>query len=202
MQQGISSRTNRFSRWLLPLLTILIIFAIVFSALRNNIHVVIPNQVIRSAQLSTTTLNILVRLKGIKTIVNLRGQNQESAWYRQEVLLSKQLNIEHYDIALSSKFAPEQQKLQQLVTIIRTAKKPILFHCESGADRSGLASAIALILLNNVELTNAMQQFSWRYFVIANDSVGKVVFGNYQEWLTNQGLSSNKDTFLKWIYSK
>lgn len=195
------NRIKRYSRLWLPLLTVLIILALVITAIRNNIHVVIPNQVIRSSQLSLTTLNVLTRVKGIKSIINLRGENPGSTWYQQEILNSKQLNIAHYDIALSSKQAPSPQTLQHLITLLQEVKKPVLIHCESGADRSGLVSALALILFKNTSVGEASKQFSWRYLVTAKDSVGKVVFENYKTWLTARKLTSNKDNLLRWINS-
>ena len=43
------------------------------------------------------------------------------------------------------------------------APKPILFHCHSGADRTGLASMMYLLLHTNGALADAQKQISFRY---------------------------------------
>ncbi len=192
---------NRKQRTLLIALTLLIIGAILFSAFRDNIHAVIPGKVYRSAQLSPSAIKLLVHFKGIKTIVNLRGENLDKSWYRKEINVSKALNIKHYDIRLNSKKLPTHQQLEMLSHIIQTAPEPILIHCESGVDRSGLASAMALILLKNAPLKIAEQQFSWRYFVTSDKSIGKLVFARYHQWLKQHNENSTKSTFLTWVTS-
>lgn len=177
------TQTSKFQRWLLPTLIILFIFAIIFTAVRDNIRVVIPHIAYRSAQLSPTALKMVAHFKHIKSIINLRGTNWNEKWYQREITTAQKLGIQHYDIALSSNNLPSKAKLEKLVRLIKTAPKPVLLHCESGNDRSGLASAMALILLKNDSLAQASKQFSWRYFVFSNNSVGKLVFNHYPNWL-------------------
>lgn len=197
-----TSKATGSQGWLLPTLIVAIILTIIYSALRDNFHVVVKDQVYRSAQLSATTTRVLVRLKHIKTIINLRGENPQSRWYRQEVDLSNHLGLQHYDIALRSTNLPSTEQLQQLAQLIQQAPKPLLIHCLSGSDRSGLASAMAKILLENAPLKEAKKQFSWRYYVLSKQSVGKQVFASYQKWLNEQHASSNLDHFVQWVYNK
>ena len=191
----------RLQCWLLPLLIILIILAILYSALKDNFHVVVRDQVYRSAQLSPAKTKVLIRLKNIKTIINLRGSNPNKNWYNQEIHMAAALHINHYDLALSSTALPTPEQLRELAHLIQDAPKPILIHCLSGADRTGLASAMAKILLENAPLFEAKKQFSWQYYVISNQSIGKQVFNDYQLWLTQQHKTSNLNHFVQWVYS-
>jgi len=177
----------------------LIILAVIATSLRKNIHVVIPNQVYRSAQLSSSSLSLLVKSNKIHSIINLRGKNPQFKWYRQEIKTSKLLGVQHYDIALSAEKLPSKAQIQRLVFLIQHASRPILFHCESGADRTGLASAMALTIIKNEPISTAKQAFSWRYFVTSHNSVGKVVFRRYQSWLQNTAKKANRSNFLLWI---
>ncbi|MDB6454459.1 tyrosine-protein phosphatase [Falsirhodobacter sp. 20TX0035] len=48
------------------------------------------------------------------------------------------------------------------MALLRAAPKPVLIHCMSGADRTGLASALLLANLNHDE-DAAERQISFRY---------------------------------------
>ncbi len=50
------------------------------------------------------------------------------------------------NIGFGSHELPQSNRLNQLVDALLTAPRPILLHCHRGADRTGMASAIALIL--------------------------------------------------------
>lgn len=192
---------KKLHQWLLPLLIVAIIFAIIYSALRDNFHVVIKDRVYRSAQLSESALKVLVHLRGIQSVINLRGPNPGKNWYDEEVKMTAALNIQHYDLRLESDKLPAPIELRELVDIIQRAPKPILIHCLNGSDRVGLASAIAMIVLENAPLKEAKKQLSWRYFIISDKSIGRQVFSHYQEWLNQNHESSNTTNFIKWAYS-
>lgn len=194
--------SKRLQQWLLPLLVIAIITAIIYAAIRNNFHVVVEHQIYRSAQLSESTLKMLVRLKGIKTVVNLRGVNPDEYWYKEEIKTSRLLHLQHFDLRLSSRHLPTASELKNLANIIEYAPKPILFHCLSGSDRAGFASAISMILLNNAPLEKAEEQFSWRYFITSDHTIGKQVFAFYQQWLEAQHKKNDKSNFLAWVQSE
>lgn len=191
--------SNQKLNKILLFLIALTILIVIVTALRKNIHEVIPNQIYRSAQLSPSSLRLLVKVKKIHTVINLRGQNIDKSWYRKETNMSKILGLEHFDIALQSYKLPSKAELQQLTALILQAEKPILLHCESGSDRTGLASAIAMLVLENKPLGDAETAFSWRYFVTSNNTVGKQVFSLYQNWLQQNHLESNSKNFLTWV---
>src|SRR5262249_33063504 len=65
-----------------------------------------------------------------------------AAWYEQEVAEARSLGIQHVDFRMSSSQVLTPQKADELVKIMRSAPKPILIHCRSGADRTGLVSVI------------------------------------------------------------
>ncbi|OGO89893.1 MAG: hypothetical protein A3F10_02510 [Coxiella sp. RIFCSPHIGHO2_12_FULL_42_15] len=195
------SESKRLQQWLLPLLIIAVIIAIIYAAIRDNFHVVVNNQVYRSAQLPESTLKMLVHLKGIKTIVNLRGANLNEDWYMQEIKTANLLQVKHFDLALKSRKLPNMAELKSLTDIIQTAPKPILLHCLSGSDRTGFASAMSMILLENAPLEKAEGQFSWRYFVTSDKTIGKQVFTLYQQWLAAYHKKNDKTNFLKWVQS-
>ena len=51
----------------------------------GNFHEVVPGQFYRSAQLSGERLGAEIDRYGIKTVINLRGENPDKGWYVDEV---------------------------------------------------------------------------------------------------------------------
>src|ERR1019366_8063044 len=108
----------------------------------GNIHEVEAGQLYRSAQLSGYSLNEVIDHYGIRTVINLRGRNPDAKWYRDETEVTVHRAITHIDIGMSASKEPGSATINQLIEAFKTAPRPILIHCEGGADRSGLASAI------------------------------------------------------------
>jgi protein tyrosine/serine phosphatase len=129
---------------LLTLLMVATMFGgyIGYLQLSGNFHTVIAQELYRSAQPSSAQLEDYVRDHGIKTVINLRGENETSKWYDEEVSTARRLGVRHLDFRLSASKIVSPAKIDALVTLMKTAQKPILIHCLSGADRTGLVSAI------------------------------------------------------------
>ncbi|MFK0165377.1 dual specificity protein phosphatase family protein [Rhizobium sp. NPDC090279] len=129
----------------------------------TNFHPVIAGELYRSSQPSPATIAELQKQYGIKTIINLRGYNSGRHWYDNEVAEAKELNIGHIDFHMSSGRELTQAQAAQLVEIMRDAPKPILIHCQAGADRTGLASALYLAAIAKTNEATAAGQMSIIY---------------------------------------
>ncbi len=169
-----------------------------FYLLQPNIHTVLPGEVYRSATLSPQRFHALLVDHHIQSVVNLRGKNAQSAWYRQEVATTKTLGVSFYSIALSAHIRPTPLQLRTLVQILAQAKRPMLVHCRGGSDRTGLAAALVL-LLDNQSVAQAWRAISWRYYVFRDSSVGNQVLASYQAWLIAQHKTSSRAVFLQWV---
>jgi len=108
---------------------------------------------------------------GIKTVINLRGAPQESFWLFEDEAC-KAYGLTLYNIKLSARGAPGRAKLLELHHLFTTVARPMLFHCKSGADRTGLAAALYLIWVENRPLAEAQAQLSLRYMHVAQSSTG------------------------------
>jgi membrane-associated phospholipid phosphatase/protein tyrosine phosphatase (PTP) superfamily phosphohydrolase (DUF442 family) len=117
----------------------------IFSDLaHDNLRTVASGQAYRSAQMSTNALARCIRTYGVKSILNLRGQNLSHSWYGGETNMAEALHVAHYDFGISSSQELRIEDLDKIAQLLRDAPKPVLIHCIGGADRSGLASAIYL----------------------------------------------------------
>jgi protein tyrosine phosphatase (PTP) superfamily phosphohydrolase (DUF442 family) len=185
---------------LLSTIAIILIAAAILAYLYfHNFHTVVPDAVYRSNQLTKTEFAKAIETHHIKTIINLR-RDYPADWYNDEMAISQEKGVKHEDVGMGAYSLPDPAVLAQLVKTLETAEKPILIHCQGGSDRSGLASAIVLILNGETSLSAVNRQTSYfPYFVIHSDSVGKQVLERYEAWLTLNHLSSSRQNFLDWV---
>jgi protein tyrosine/serine phosphatase len=124
---------------------------------------VVVGELYRSAQPSATQTARYEKSYGIRTIVNLRGENVGKPWYDAEIAEARKLGIAHVDFRMSAKRELSQAQAADLIGILARAQKPILVHCQAGADRSGLASALYVAAVDKLGEKAAESQISIRY---------------------------------------
>ena len=146
---------------LAALVSLLVYAAIVAS--RDNLHSVVARELYRSAQPSVDDINRYRRTLGIRTIINLRGENAGTDWYDDEVRAARAQGVQHVDFRMSARRGLTNAEAWQLIALMRSMPKPILIHCESGADRSGLAASLYLAAVKSTDERTAEDQLSIRY---------------------------------------
>jgi protein tyrosine/serine phosphatase len=129
----------------------------------GNFNTVVAGEIYRSGQLSATQIADYTEEYGIRTIINLRGDNTGRAWYDDEVTEAARLNISHIDFAISARRELTAAQAATLVALMRNARKPILIHCQAGSDRTGLASALYLAAIKKSDVSIAQRQLSIRF---------------------------------------
>ncbi len=143
-----------------PVLSLVGFYAWVHFA--GNFHEVARHQVYRSGQLNATELAHRTQEVGLKSILNLRGENPDAPWYQEEILAAKALGLLHMDVSLSASTPVNTEQLKAILQLIDSAPKPLLIHCTDGADRSGLVSAVYLLRAGE-NTAKAKEQLSWRF---------------------------------------
>jgi len=166
----------------------------------GNVHEVVPGRVYRSGQLSGRALEKLVRQRGIRTVINLRGCCAPESWYLQEARATHQLDINQEDITFSAGHLPPTHELRRLIEVLEYCEYPVVFHCFRGVDRTGLAATIALLLLTDVSLDRAAAEMSLRYLHLPWGRTGNLdrFLNLYREWLEQQGRTHDRQAFRCW----
>jgi protein tyrosine/serine phosphatase len=131
--------------------------------LTGNFHEIIPGEYYRSAQPTVAKLDRYITTYGIKTVINLRGKNASDQWYRDEMAETQRLGVKFVDFKMSARKQLTDTQVEKLLEILHDAPKPILVHCKSGSDRTGLVSAIYLYKIAGRSESESEKQISFRY---------------------------------------
>jgi protein tyrosine phosphatase (PTP) superfamily phosphohydrolase (DUF442 family) len=173
---------------------------VVFGA---NFHVVIPDQIYRCAQPTPALLAWLVREHGIRTVVNLRGIGDGPTvdWYEKEAQACQSLGLSHENLTFSASRLPNVDEVRRLLEVLDRSEKPIVLHCRRGADRTGLASAIALLSQTDTPYAEARASIGIRYGHWELGSAGRLgaFFEEYETWLRREHLTHDKSVFRRWL---
>lgn len=167
----------------------------------TNRHTVIPGKVYRTAQLDAGELTQVIAEKKIRTVINLRGTCPDQNWYQGEARATHAAGISQEDVFLSAKRLPAPNEIRRLVDVFDHTEYPVVIHCQRGADRTGLTSALALLLLSDTSLNEARRQLWPRY---GHVSVGRTAvidrfFDLYADWLKATGQEHTPDTLRRWV---
>lgn len=127
----------------------------------TNLAEVVPGKVWRCNHPTPARLRALTARLGLRTLVNLRGHRQcgSDALSRRA---SGRLGLDHIDMAFESRGAPHRDRILRFAGLYRSMRFPMLMHCKSGADRTGLASGL-VILFEGGTSKQALRQLHWRF---------------------------------------
>src|SRR5687768_1967707 len=83
-------------------------------ALPFNFYAIDDGRAYRSAQPSTDTLASVVANYGIRTVINLRGENEGEVWYDEEFAVCRQLGLTLRSYPMSARSLPSPDLLEQI----------------------------------------------------------------------------------------
>ncbi|SFV57846.1 hypothetical protein MNB_SV-12-1134 [hydrothermal vent metagenome] len=123
------------------LLLFLGLFYVSYGLVYGNFHK-LDNNAYRSAQLFSFNMPYYLKEYKIKTVLNLRGEKPKQEWYQDEKKITQEHNVTLITYKISARKYLDFNHTSTIVKILKDAKKPILIHCEGGADRTSLVSAL------------------------------------------------------------
>lgn len=172
--------------------------------LGSNFHVVLPGKIYRHAQPTPEQLRELVTVHAIRTVVNLRGCGHPFEWYMDECRTVGDCNITQEDLSFSANRVPSATELRRLVEVLERAEYPLLLHCRRGADRTGMASVIALLVQTDMPLAEARRQLGPRFGHVRVSKTAALdeFFDRYEAYLRDKGMLHDRAAFRHWILNE
>jgi len=160
-----------------------------------NFHKV-DDGVYRSAQITPWRLKKIIKKYNIKTIINLRGNNKNYI-YKREKEICEELGVEYQTISISSRNPHDirKEEIEKLIYLLKNAKKPILFHCKAGADRTGLV-AVLWHIINGKDKNKAIKkELRLKYGYLSFSKAGRIkkMFEMYDGSDFVEWLEKNRD---------
>lgn len=113
--------------------------------------------------------------KKIKSVLTLRG-GKGRPHHLLEVEACRDFGLSFYCVPMSARHAPTLAQLRAVFEVLDRIEKPFLMHCKSGADRTGLVSAIYLLHYGAASLDRARRQSSFRYVHLRCTQTGIIDF--------------------------
>jgi hypothetical protein len=168
----------------------------------GNLGIVDAGRVIRSAQ-PTTRLHEWIRDHQLRAILNLRGGRAADWWYDAEVRAAEAGHVAFYDLPLSATRRPSRRELLMLIDTLNSCPYPLLIHCKSGADRTGLAAAVYLMIQRGESPERAKQAFSLEHGHIPLGGTERLhePIDEYAAWLAARRLAHSPERFRDWVKS-
>jgi protein tyrosine/serine phosphatase len=125
-------------------------------------------KVYRSGCLTERGLSWAHRLKGFKTIINLRSvaERDEGGWYYTEKDFAKSRGINLVDIPMTVDTPPDEEQVKRFLSVVTNPEMlPALIHCQAGVIRTGMMVAvykISVLKEDNEKVLHELPKFEHR----------------------------------------
>jgi protein tyrosine phosphatase (PTP) superfamily phosphohydrolase (DUF442 family) len=163
-------RQARIERWSRPLVTpgdrlrawidMLFIDNGIVRLAVPNLHRV-ADGVWRSGQPTPGRLRAFAR-RGGRAVVSLRAGRGFGS-LPLELQACRDAGLSFHNLVLRSRTLPSRDEIRAVARLFETVERPVLLHCQSGADRAGFASALYLMLAEGRPVAEARRQLALRH---------------------------------------
>jgi len=134
---------------------------------------------------------------GIRTVINLRGRNNQLGWFRLEEQACRRLGLTLVNIQVYSRGLVDVEKLLELKKLIETMELPAVVHCKSGADRAGFFSVMYRHFRLGEPIEYAKKELGLLYGHSKSAKTG-ILDHFYQSYLSER---RDRQTFIGWCCS-
>ena len=160
----------------------------------RNLHPIGPDMW-RSNQPGPRQIAEHARKRGIRTVINLRGESPKG-YYLLEKEACEANGITLVDFQVFSRDTPTRETVLGARDLFDTIAYPALMHCKSGADRAGLMSVLYAHFRLGQPIEDAVEQLSFRYLHVKQGKTGVLdhFFQAYLDYAAREPLS-----FADWV---
>jgi len=132
---------------------------------------------------------------------DLMAMRHDDDWYLAELGAAAHLGIDFYDFLMRPDRRPSRRELLTLIDLFDRCRYPLLIHCKSGADRTGLASALYRMTRGGESPEEALGAFSVAYghMPIGGPERLHEPIEEYRAWLRAEGRPHEPRRFRDWV---
>ena len=192
MQHNLNTRFGR----LLAYLDMHLVDHGMIRAIYNNFYG-LGGGMYRLSQPSPAQLAKYQRELGIRTVINLRGDNSFGSYVLEAEACAK-LGITLIDHRLYSRRLPSVEDVLSTQALFDRIEYPALMHCKSGADRAGLGATLYRHFRMG-EPIDQIRQLHWRYghFQFGNTGSLAYFFRRYLDDNAREPIA-----FIDWVTTR
>ena len=152
----------------------------IFRIAYPNLHR-LGHQAWRSSQPAPHHIRALAG-RGTRTVLNLRGERDCGSYFLERAACQR-YGVELVNFHIRARRAPLPEEIKAAIALFDQMQYPMLMHCKSGADRTGLMSVLYLWLKEGVPLAEARRQQSLRFGYFRHGKAGilDLFFEHYVE---------------------
>lgn len=167
----------------------------------GNFGVVARDRVYRAAQPEGGTLGRLIRERNLASVLNLRAGSPADPFYAEEVRVTRAHGVDFYDFPMSATRRPTRRELLVLLDLFGRCRYPLLIHCKSGSDRTGLASALYRMSGEGVRPGEAQRELTLAHGHVPIGGTARLhePLIEYQGWLEARRLSHTPERLRRWV---
>jgi protein tyrosine phosphatase (PTP) superfamily phosphohydrolase (DUF442 family) len=100
--------------------------------------------------------------RGGRSVVSLRAGRGFGS-LPLELEACRDTGLTFHNLIIRSRTLPSRDELRTVARFFESMQRPVMLHCKSGADRSGFASALYLMLAENRPAAEARKQLALKY---------------------------------------
>lgn len=171
-----------------------------------NSGVVEPGRVYRSGR-PGRDLPRLVETYELASVLDLEGgplgkDFGMDSWCIAEVRGAGGRKIDDFQFPLSFERRPLREELAALIAIFECCRYPLLIHCDTGSDRTGLAVGVYLTAIRGVHPEQALRDaFAPRFGHVPAFGAEHLdePFEEYADWLREHQLDHAPARFKSWL---
>jgi protein tyrosine/serine phosphatase len=160
----------------------------------QNLHQIGPG-IWRSNQPNPDQIADHARIRGVRTIINLRGESTKG-YYLLEREACRRAGVHLVDFRLFSRDTPSKEVIFRARDLFRSVEYPALMHCKSGADRAGLMAALYCIFQLEQPVALAARQLSKKYLHLREGKTG-LLDAFFEAYLHDSGNTTV--SFSDWV---
>ncbi len=157
-RRTMRSRTVPRRGWIAAALPVLVVASASAGLLHRwrAPHAVIDGELYRSAQLAPAELERFVDEAHVRSILALRANSADDADWDAEREFCARRGIALFHVPMSPKKTPTSEIAARLLDALDRAPRPLLVHCNQGADRTGFACVVDLVARHDWQLEHAL----------------------------------------------